>query len=70
MSINAALLGQFILVLAIVMAVACYYLGKRKTNTPILVSVIGFISATVPPLALIFLMLLVLKNDIPSKQNT
>lgn len=64
MNIDATLVGQLIFVLAIVMAVVGFYLGKRKTQTPFLVSVLGFVSVLVPPLALIFLIVLVLKNDV------
>ena len=49
MNIDATLVGQLIFVLAIVMAVVGFYLGKRKTQTPFLVSVLGFVSALVPP---------------------
>lgn len=36
MNMNATLVGQFIIVLAVIMAVVCFYLGKRKTQTPVL----------------------------------
>lgn len=64
MNINATLFGQIIIVLAILMTVAGYYLGKRKTTTPVVTSVIGFFTAFIPPLSLIFLIVLVLKKDI------
>lgn len=64
MSLNATLLGQIVAVLMIVMAVAGYYLGKRKTQTPVLTTVIAIVSSLIPPLALLFLMALVLKNDV------
>ncbi|MGM0524619.1 MAG: hypothetical protein ACQEQ8_00290 [Pseudomonadota bacterium] len=68
MNLNATLVGQLIFVLAItmaiIMAVISYYLGKRKTQTPRLTAIVGFVSAFMPPLAIIFLMALVLKNDI------
>ncbi len=64
MNIDATLVGQLIFVLAIVMAVVGFYLGKRKIQTPFHVSVLGFVSALVPPLALIFLIVLVLKCDV------
>ena len=43
MNINATIMGQFIIVLAVIMALVCFYLGKRKTQTPILASIIGFL---------------------------
>ncbi|MCC2605446.1 hypothetical protein [Planctobacterium marinum] len=67
MNINATLYGKVFLVLAIFMAVFCYYFGKRKTQTPVVTSVLGFFTAIFPPLALIFLIVLVLKDDLPPK---
>lgn len=64
MNINATLFGQIIIVLAILMALAGYYLGKRKTTTPVVTSVIGFFTAFIPPLSLIFLIVLVIKKDV------
>ena len=68
MNINATLFGQFVFFLAIVLAFAGYYLGKRKTTTPKLIAVIGFFSALIPPLGLIFIMVLALKKDLPKGQ--
>lgn len=64
MGLNATIFGQIILLLAIIMAFLGYYLGKRKTQTPILTTVVAVISAFVPPLAILFLMALLLKNDV------
>lgn len=44
MNIDANLLGQAVFILAIVFAGLGFYLGKRKTQTPILVSVLAFFS--------------------------
>jgi hypothetical protein len=64
MNMNATLVGQFIMVLAVIMAVVCFYLGKRKTQTPVLASIIGFFTALIPPLAIIYLIVLVVKKDV------
>lgn len=48
MNINATLFGQVVFVLAIVMAVLGYYLGRRKTQTPILTAVIAIFTAFLP----------------------
>lgn len=66
MNINATLLGEIIFVLAIVFAIVGFYLGKRKTETPMLVSVLAFFSALIPPIGLIFLMVLAYKKDLPT----
>ncbi|MCG9697597.1 hypothetical protein [Shewanella sp. Isolate11] len=70
MNINATLLGQTTLLLAIVFAAIGFYLGKRKTETPILVSVVAFFSALIPLIGLIFLIVLVFKKDRPTEQNS
>lgn len=64
MDINATFLGQIILVFALFMAIAGFYFGKRKTTSPIATSVIAFLTAFLPPLALVFLIVLVSKKDI------
>tara|TARA_R110000868_G_scaffold88008_4_gene245579 strand:- start:72 stop:302 length:231 start_codon:yes stop_codon:yes gene_type:complete len=70
-NINATLFGGFVIGLAVVMTAVSYYLGKRKTATPILAAIIGFFSAIIPPLALIYLIVLVLKRDIkPAQDNS
>ncbi|WJG08911.1 hypothetical protein [Aliiglaciecola sp. LCG003] len=68
MDLNATLFGEFIMILAVFMAAFSFYLGKRKTETPILTSVIGFFTAIIPPVAIIFLIVLVFKRDIEPVQ--
>ncbi|MEP0174342.1 MAG: hypothetical protein ABJH28_14775 [Paraglaciecola sp.] len=67
MLLSATLIGEIIIVLAIVMAIVSYYLGKKKTTTPVITALIGFFSAFIPPLAFIFILVLVLKSDTPPK---
>ena len=64
MSVPAPLIGQTILILAIIFAAIGFYLGKRKTETPVLVSVVALFSALIPPIGLVFLMVLAFKKDI------
>ena len=64
MDINATSLGQMIFISVIVISVLSYYLGKRKTNTPKMATLIGALLSFVPPLGLIYLAILILKNDI------
>jgi hypothetical protein len=64
LNINATLLGQVALVFIPIMVVLSYYLGKRKTQTPKLATLIGFILAFIPPLALVYIAALVIKNDV------
>ncbi|MBO1256147.1 hypothetical protein J3L16_10675 [Alteromonas sp. 5E99-2] len=64
MPISNGLLGKIVIVFAIIMVSLGYYLGKRKTQTPVLTAVIAFFSALLPPIAIVFLMVLVIKNDV------
>jgi hypothetical protein len=69
MNINATLFGQVIVVFALLMAALGYYLGKRKTRSPNLTAVVAFFSALVPPLTIILLIVLVLKNDVKTSKT-
>ena len=69
MDINATLLGEIIFVSVIISSVISYYLAKRKTSTPKMATFIGVLLAFIPPLGLIYIAILVLKNDI-NQNNT
>lgn len=64
MDINATFLGQFIFISAIVIGLVSYYLGRRKTQTPVITGLLGFVLGLVPLLGLIYLVVLVLKRDV------
>ncbi|MFY8284075.1 hypothetical protein AAEU31_11175 [Pseudoalteromonas sp. SSMSWG5] len=64
MNISATLIGQIIFILIPVFAAISYYLGKRKTSTPIVVAVIGGLLGLIPLFGLIFIAVLALKQDI------
>jgi len=58
------LLTEIIFISIVVVGFLSFYLGKRKTNSPKIVTLIGVLLAIFPPLGLIYLAILVLKNDI------
>lgn len=64
MSFNATLVGQFLVVFALIMGALTYYLGRRKTNTPIIAGVLGALLSLMPLLGLIYAAALVLKSDV------
>ncbi|MCQ8888521.1 hypothetical protein NQT72_03140 [Pseudoalteromonas carrageenovora] len=64
MDINATILGQFIFISMIVITGLSYYLGKRKTQNVKTTTFIGFLLSFMPPLGLIFVAVLALKNDV------
>ncbi|NRQ40958.1 hypothetical protein HRH59_00015 [Rheinheimera sp. YQF-2] len=66
MNINATLLGQVIFIFALVMGAVCYYLGRRKTQTPVLAGLLGIVLSIIPPFGLVYLVVLVLKKDVSS----
>ena len=66
MNINATVVGQIAVVFIIIMPFLGYYLGKKKTNSPILVSVIAFFTGFIPPFAILFVLFLILKKNKPA----
>lgn len=64
MNVNLTLMGQIIFILIPVFAVISYFLGKRKTSTPIKMAIIGGLLALIPLFGLIFIAVLALKQDI------
>lgn len=64
MNISATLIGQLILVLMLVAGAFSYYLGRRKTQTPVLAALLGVVLAVIPPFALLYLLVLLFKKDL------
>ncbi|MBQ4834651.1 hypothetical protein J8L70_15595 [Pseudoalteromonas sp. MMG010] len=69
MSISASLLGIILLILVPCFAGVSYYLGKRKTTTPIVVALMGGFLALIPLLGIIFIMVLIFKQDLPQQES-
>lgn len=68
MNINATFLGYFVVCLAIVMVPLGYYFGKRKTGKPVITAVLAGFSAVVPIVALVYLLVLIFKEDLKPDQ--
>ena len=66
MDIDVTVMGQVISVFVVVIGLLSYYLGRRKTQTPILAGLLGAVLAIVPVIGAVYLVVLVLKNDINS----
>lgn len=64
MTLNIDFIGTFFLAFMSLIGILSYYLGRRKTNTPVLATFIGILLAFIPPLALIYLIVLVIKADV------
>jgi len=66
LEIDATLYGQFVIIFALVMAALCYYLGRRKTQNPVLAGLLGAVLSLIPQFGLIYLMVLLFKKDVSS----
>jgi len=64
MNVNVPLIALALPIFAIIIGGLCYYLGKRKTKTPVIAGVMGFVFSFVPIVALIFLIVLLNKDDL------
>lgn len=64
MDINVTLLGEIVFYSMFIVGGLSYYLGKRKTSTPKIAALIGILLCIVPPLNIVYLIVLTLKNDI------
>jgi hypothetical protein len=66
MNINATLVGEIMFVFVLFVGALSYYLGRRKTQTPVLATLLGVVLSLMPPFALVYLVVLVLKKDVNS----
>lgn len=69
MNINATVLGEIILVTVLIVGILSYYLGKRKTQTPKIATMIGILLSFIPPLGFIYIAIMVLKNDVDTTKS-
>ncbi|MCH8492167.1 MAG: hypothetical protein LAT53_02860 [Idiomarina sp.] len=70
MDINATFAGQFLLVCGVIIGLVGYYLGRRKTQTPVLAGVLGFVLGLIPILGIIYLVVLMLKKDVIPNESS
>lgn len=64
MNINVTLYGELVFYSMFIVGGLSYYLGKRKTSKPKIITLIGVVLCITPPLNLAYLVGLALKNDI------
>jgi len=64
MAVNATLLGQLIIVWILIATTITFLLARRKTQTPIIATLLGFLFSFIPPVSMLYLIVLVIKNDI------
>ncbi|MBU2916998.1 hypothetical protein KO505_03350 [Psychrosphaera sp. F3M07] len=70
MDIGITFYGQLVFYSMFIVGGLSYYLGKRKTNNPKVVALVGVLLCITPPLNLVYLFVLTLKNDeVPDNKN-
>ncbi|MDX1537123.1 hypothetical protein [Arsukibacterium sp.] len=62
--IYAKYFALLFIVFILIMGVVSYYLGRRKTQTPVLTGLLGVVLSIIPPFGLLYLVVLVLKKDV------
>tara|TARA_R110000787_G_scaffold123928_13_gene235066 strand:+ start:274 stop:486 length:213 start_codon:yes stop_codon:yes gene_type:complete len=60
------LVGELIVYSMFIVGGLSYYLGKRKTSSPKLATLIGIVLCITPPLNLVYLIVLMLKDKVTS----
>ena len=67
MTLNANIYVLFILLLMIVAGVVAWRLARRKSEHPVLITVLCMLLSLAPPFALLALLILALWRDLPGK---
>ena len=57
-------LGLMVLSVMVIVAVISYFLGKRKTHSPLKASALGFVFSVIPVLGIIYVIYLASKVDL------
>jgi len=68
MNINATFIGELVFYSMFIVGGLSYYLGKRKTSNPKIATLIGVLLCITPPLNLVYLLVLTLKNNVVSNK--
>jgi hypothetical protein len=64
MAFSTTELGLMVLTVMVIVAVISYFLGKRKTDSPIKASALGFVFSVIPVLGVIYVVYLAAKEDL------
>jgi hypothetical protein len=68
MTFSTTQLGLMILSVMIIVGVISYFLGRRKTNSPLKASALGFVFSIIPVLGVIYVIYLASKEDVNEHQ--
>ncbi|MFT7372528.1 MAG: NhaP-type Na+/H+ or K+/H+ antiporter [Oleiphilaceae bacterium] len=70
MDFQLTFFGELVFYSIFIVGGLSYYLGKRKTSNPKVATLLGVILCLTPPLNLVYLFVLILKNDeVPDAEN-
>ena len=69
MNISATFIGELVFYSMFIVGGLSYYLGKRKTSNPKVATLIDVLLCITPPLNFVYLVALVLKNDVVSNKS-
>ncbi|MCV6627554.1 MAG: hypothetical protein OIF38_15760 [Cellvibrionaceae bacterium] len=64
MNINLTLIGQVMVFWVPFATLMIALLARKKSDSPVLLGVIGFIASFIPPLSLLLMVVLALKNNV------
>ncbi|WP_394129488.1 hypothetical protein [Shewanella maritima] len=64
MNVNATLMGQLLMVFILLNTTVCYFLAKKKSETPKVATLIGFFFSLFPLFGLIYVAVLAFKKNI------
>jgi len=64
MDLSVTFFGELVFYSMFIVGGLSYYLGRRKTSNPKLAALIGVVLCITPPLNLVHLIVLSIKNDI------
>ncbi|AFV00192.2 hypothetical protein [Simiduia agarivorans] len=63
MNLSISLIAQAIAAWMLVSTILIWFVARAKTNAPVMHAFSGFFLAIIPPLSLIYLLVLLLKKD-------
>ena len=64
MNISTTQLVLMILSVMLMIGIISYFLGRRKTNSPLKASALGFVFSVIPVLGIIYVIYLASKDDV------
>lgn len=64
MNIDVTSLASGLFIFMLVVGIASYFIGKKKTQSPVKAGAMGFVFSFIPVLGFIYLVYLLMKDDV------